>query len=96
MALRVVLRALSHHYIRRETRDGPFLLQPTDLHASNIFVDEDRNTCLLDPEWISALPLEMPAVPHWNTGCSIDEIQGDKYRELDQAHQEFLQILEET
>jgi hypothetical protein len=32
-------------------RHGPFPLQLTDLHASNIFVDEDWNiTCLIDLE----------------------------------------------
>ncbi|KAJ0127283.1 Uncharacterized protein HZ326_29615 [Fusarium oxysporum f. sp. albedinis] len=55
-------------------------LQFTDLHASNIFVDEEWNvTCFVDLEWISALPVEMLAVPYWLTGCKIDEIEGGLY-----------------
>ncbi|KAM4064891.1 aminoglycoside phosphotransferase [Hirsutella rhossiliensis] len=96
MAVQVILRALSHHFIRRDQRNGPFLLQPTDLHASNIFVDADWNvTCLVDLEWICALPAEMLAVPYWITGCGIDEIEGDRLDEFDKARQEFLHILEQ-
>lgn len=94
MAVQVILRALSHHFIRRDQRNGPFLLQPTDLHASNIFVDADWNvTCLVDLEWICALPAEMLAVPYWITGCGIDEIEGDRLDDFDKARQEFLHIL---
>lgn len=47
MAAKTMLRALSHHYIQPESRHGPFRLQLTDFHASNIFVDKDWNiTCL--------------------------------------------------
>ncbi|RMZ80972.1 hypothetical protein DV738_g2348, partial [Chaetothyriales sp. CBS 135597] len=69
MAAKTLLRAVSHHYINKARRNGPFLLQFTDLHASNIFVDEAWNiTCLLDLEWVCALPSEMLAVPYWLTG----------------------------
>ncbi|PNY25627.1 Uncharacterized protein TCAP_04425 [Tolypocladium capitatum] len=72
MADQTFLRALSHNYIKRERRNGPFLLQLTDFHASNIFVDEDWNiTCLIDLEWMCFLPAEMIDVPYWVTGCPI-------------------------
>jgi hypothetical protein len=96
MAQRTLLRALSHHYIRREQRNGPFLLQLTDFHASNIFVDEEWNiTCLIDLEWICALPVEMLAVPYWLTGCGIDEIEEGRFDEFNKVRQEFMHILEE-
>lgn len=91
MAQRTLLRALSHHYIRREHRNGPFLLQLTDLHASNIFVDEEWNiTCLIDLEWICALPVEMLAAPYWLTGCGIDEIEEERFDEFSKVRQEFM------
>jgi hypothetical protein len=96
MAVKTLLRAFSHRYIDRELRHGPFLLQLTDLHASNIFVDDDWNvTCLIDLEWLCALPAEMLSVPYWITGCSIDEIQDERYDEFDEIRQEFMDALRE-
>jgi hypothetical protein len=96
MAAKVMLRALLHHYIQRETRNGPFRLQFTDFHASNIFVDKDWNiTCLIDHEWVCALPTEMLSVPYWLTGCDIDEITKESLFEFDIVHQEFMGIFEE-
>lgn len=95
MAARALLRALSHRYIKRKQRNGPFLLQFTDLHASNIFVDEAWNVaCLLDLEWVCALPSEMLAVPDWLTDCKVDEIKGDRLDEFDTTRREFMRILD--
>ncbi|OAQ79337.1 hypothetical protein VFPFJ_09823 [Purpureocillium lilacinum] len=64
MAVKTLLRVLSHRHVRRYLRSGPFALQLTDLHASNIFVDEEWNvTGLVDLEWICALPLESGDAP---------------------------------
>jgi hypothetical protein len=96
MAAKTMLRALSHNYILRESRNGPFRLQLTDFHASNIFVDKDWNiTCLIDLEWVCALPAEMLSVPYWLTGCAIDDITEENLREFEFVHQEFLDIFEE-
>ena len=96
MAQRTLLRALSHHYIRQERRTGPFLLQFTDFHASNIFVDEEWNvTCLIDLEWICALPAEMLAVPYWLTGCGIDGLEEERLDKFNRVRKEFMHILEE-
>ncbi len=95
MAARALLRTLSHRYVSREHRDGPFYLQLTDFHASNIFVDDDWNvTCLIDLEWICALPIEMLAVPYWLTGRGIDELTGSDLDEFDKVREEFVEILE--
>lgn len=49
IAARASLRAISHHYIQREQRNGPYFLQFTDLTRSNIFINDDWNiTCLLN------------------------------------------------
>lgn len=96
MASKTLLRAISHHYIQRKTRNGPFHLQLTDFHASNIFVDKDWNiTCLIDHEWVCALPAEMLSVPYWLTGCAVDGITNEKLREFETVHREFMNIFEE-
>lgn len=83
MAARTLLRAVSHHYVKQEFRNGPFLLQLSDFHASNIFVDEEWNiTCLIDLEWVCAVPAEMLAVPYWLTGRAIDGLRREHLDEL--------------
>ena len=96
MASKTLLRATSHHYIRRDRRNEPSRLQFTDFHASNIFVDKDWNIkCLVDLEWVCALPAEMLSVPYWLTGCAIDEITEDNLCEFEKVHQEFMDVFEE-
>ncbi|KAF9771706.1 hypothetical protein IL306_010651, partial [Fusarium sp. DS 682] len=95
MAVKTVLRATAHRYIKRELRNGPFLLQPDDLHASNILVDKDWNiTALIDLEWICARPAEMLEAPYWLTGCHIDELQGPKLCEFEEIRRGFLSAFE--
>lgn len=96
MAARVALRALSHRYIDASRRAGPYLLQLTDLHGSNVLVDDDWNiTCLIDLEWISALPAEMLRAPHWLAGSGIDEICDEKLDEFNKLRLEFVDIFQE-
>ncbi|KAL2168430.1 hypothetical protein VTG60DRAFT_7291 [Thermothelomyces hinnuleus] len=96
ITIRTLQRAVMHHFIPSHRRNGPFLLQLTDIHQSNIFVDDDWNiTCLLDLEWICALPAEMLAVPYWLTDCTIDEIVDGEYGRFDQVRQGFLAAMEE-
>ncbi|OBT55706.1 hypothetical protein VE04_04111 [Pseudogymnoascus sp. 24MN13] len=95
MAVKAMLRALSNHYVRRESRNGPFHLQLTDFHASNIFVDKDWNiTSLIDHEWVCALPAEMLSVPYWLTGCAIDDMREENLGEFETVRKEFLDIFE--
>jgi len=96
MAIRALLRTVMHYFISTDRRDGPYLLQLTDFHQSNIFVDDDWNlTCLIDLEWICALPVDMLSVPYWLTDCSIDGIIDDEYGVFDEARQAFLAIMDE-
>ncbi|KAE8356063.1 hypothetical protein BDV28DRAFT_7353 [Aspergillus coremiiformis] len=96
MAVKALLRVLSPDFIRRELRNGPFLLQLTDFHASNLLVDKHWNiTGLIDLEWICALPPEMLGVPYWLTGCAIDGIEGQNLDQFDQVRQEFIHIFKE-
>ncbi|OAL34054.1 hypothetical protein AYO20_06702 [Fonsecaea nubica] len=96
MAIRTLLRAVSHHFISGSRRSGPFILRLTDFHQSNIFVDDDWNiTCLIDLEWICALAAEMLSVPYWPTNCSADDTIDERYDKFDEARQIFLGIMDE-
>ncbi|RMJ08983.1 hypothetical protein CDV36_011378 [Fusarium kuroshium] len=95
IAAKTLLRAVSHRYIKGAQRNGPFLLQFTDLHASNIFVGEAWNvTCLLDLEWVCALPSEMLVVLYWFTGYKVNGPKGDRLEEFNTIRYEFIRILD--
>ncbi|QPG98623.1 hypothetical protein C2857_007799 [Epichloe festucae Fl1] len=61
---------------RKDLGNGPFVFALTDLHRSNIFVDEDWNiTCIIDLEFACSLPIEFLQPPYWLGGGLIDEIE---------------------
>ncbi|KAG5981690.1 hypothetical protein E4U55_002671 [Claviceps digitariae] len=98
MAVRALLRTISHHYISKESRNGPFLPQLTDMHQSNIFVAEDWEvTCLVDLEWLCALPPEALSAPLWLTGQDLTDLVDDdecqNLTEYNSIRQEFMQAL---
>ena len=94
MATRLLVRALSGSFIEPHQRNGPFTLQMTDLHQSNIFVDEAWNiTCLVDLEWICSLPTEMLTIPSWLTGLAVDELKGENLQHYERIRSEFLAIM---
>lgn len=96
MAAMVMLRALAHRYVRQDQRNGPFFLQLTDFHASNIFVDDKWNiTSLVDLEWVCALPVEGLATPYWLTGRDIDDLEGEHLAEFETVQEEFMVIFED-
>ncbi|KPM39865.1 hypothetical protein AK830_g6701 [Neonectria ditissima] len=93
--IRMLHRAVSHHFIRRCWRNGPFLLQPTDLHQSNIFVDDAWNvTGMIDLEWMCSLPVDMLSVPHWLTDCNVFDITNEEYDRFDRAREQFLTAMD--
>lgn len=58
LAALTMMRGLLHHFVSRQYRNGPFVLTLTDLHPSNIFVDEEWHiTCLIDLEWACSFPI---------------------------------------
>lgn len=96
MAVRAMMRTMAHHFIRQESRYGPFSVQLTDLHAGNIIVDANWNiTCIFDLGEVCALPQEMETVPYWLTGCAISELTDENLAVFDQARRKFMHILEE-
>jgi hypothetical protein len=64
MTVKTALRAVGHQYFNRDLRNGPFVLYFTDLHQSNIFVDDNWNiTKFIDLERICSLPIEIEGPP---------------------------------
>lgn len=89
----MVMRSVWSRFFRRDLLRGPFFLSLTDLHQSNIFVDDHWNiSCLIDLEWACARPVEMIHPPHWLTSQPIDMIDLDAYEAL---HKEFMEVFEE-
>lgn len=96
MAVKALLRTISHHFIDERFRYGPYLLQYTDFHNSNIIVDGQWHVKrLIDLEWVSSLPREMLAVPYWVTGRGIDQIRGEHLDEFNKVRQQFMDIFRE-
>jgi hypothetical protein len=72
---------------------GPFVLQHTDLHASNLFVDEDWNIVgVIDLEFLCSLPPDMIEVPYWLTVKEINLLSMENH---DRTHRDFMRIFEE-
>ncbi|KNG83006.1 hypothetical protein ANOM_009588 [Aspergillus nomiae NRRL 13137] len=93
MAALTVMRAVRHIFFRGDLRRGPFLISFTDLHQSNIFVDENWNiTCLVDLEWACSRPAEMIHPPYWLSNQSVDGIDLGEYESL---HKEFMHAFAE-
>ncbi|KFY17973.1 hypothetical protein V492_00223 [Pseudogymnoascus sp. VKM F-4246] len=87
------MRTVMPLFLRRELRRGPFVFTLTDLHQSNIFVDEDWHiTSLVDLEWGCSRPIEMVEPPYWLTNKAVDQMLPDEYNKV---RVEFMDILEE-
>ncbi|KAM0322743.1 hypothetical protein ACHAQA_009334 [Verticillium albo-atrum] len=90
------MRALMPRFVQKERRHGPFILMLTDLHPSNIFVDEDGHfTGVIDLEWACALPVEMLQPPYWLTNVAVDQVTGDNLVDYTARHEEFTSALQE-
>ncbi|KAJ5925860.1 hypothetical protein N7454_007370 [Penicillium verhagenii] len=96
MARLTIMRALLSSFTNRDLRQGPFFFRLTDLHPSNIFVDNDWNIKhLIDLEWASSLPAETLRAPYWLTGLSVDNITDEHLEPFKGAFDEFLDIFQE-
>lgn len=102
LAALTTMRALLPNLTSRELRGGPFVFTLTDLHPSNIFVDDDWHiTRLIDLEWACVRPIEMLSPPWWlsspgvgKSALGIDELVGQDLDEYAKARQEFMDIFE--
>ncbi|QPH09322.1 hypothetical protein C2857_000038 [Epichloe festucae Fl1] len=78
--------------------DDQFLHDPHAVRSendANILVDDDWNiTCLIDLEWICALPIEMLEVPSWLTNRSPEQLTGEHLDLFDNERQVFLSAMD--
>ncbi|KAK2792732.1 hypothetical protein FQN52_002794 [Onygenales sp. PD_12] len=87
------MRTVYPEFFDRKLRSGPFVPTLTDLHPSNLFVDDDWHIKkLLDLEWMCIRPVEMQHPPYWLTNQAVDRIDEVEYSKLGN---EFIDILEE-
>ena len=97
LAALTMMRAVLPHFTRRGYRHGPFVFTLTDLHESNIFVDDRWNiTGLIDLEWACSLPIELQSPPYWLSGRPADDIvHGEPLETFGQIVNEFLETFEQ-
>ncbi|UPK91992.1 hypothetical protein LCI18_002927 [Fusarium solani-melongenae] len=89
------MQALLPKLIGTQSREGPFAFCLTDLHQSNIFVDDDwRITNIIDLEWACLRPVEMLGPPAWLSNRSIEEI-AFHLDEFTALHDEFMDAMGE-
>ncbi|EGX88183.1 hypothetical protein CCM_09319 [Cordyceps militaris CM01] len=94
MAAIVALRATMHRFIDPGLRQGPFYLTLTDLHQSNIFVDEHWNIkAIIDLEWTHTLPAEMQTPPYWLTSRAVDGLKEPLHlQQYEEALENYLTV----
>jgi hypothetical protein len=86
-------RAIFPRMLRKDLRSGPFVCSLTDLHQSNILVDDDWNIVrIIDLEFACSWPLEFQQPPYWLGGHAANEIDRDSFGP---HFNQFVQILEE-
>ncbi|OAA67970.1 hypothetical protein SPI_00165 [Niveomyces insectorum RCEF 264] len=96
MSIMVFLRAVAHHFIEPNRRNGPFFLYMSDANAANFMVDDEWNvTGMFDLEWIFAAPADVFFTPTWLTWSSIDHISRPGYDEYSTTREAFMKIFKE-
>ena len=91
-----MMRAILPQFTRRDLRRGPFILNLTDLHQSNIFVDNEWNIkFLVDLEWTCSRPVEMLHPPYWLTSRGVDQLEGEHLEAFNNMHGEFMEAFAE-
>ncbi|KAL8809338.1 MAG: hypothetical protein Q9200_003508 [Gallowayella weberi] len=92
MAAITGLRVVLPHFIQRDSRHGPYRLSLTDLHQSNVYVDEDWHIKhIIDLEWACSLPIQMQIPPFWLTSRGIDQLVDEHLTEYEQVLEEFME-----
>ncbi|SMR55933.1 unnamed protein product [Zymoseptoria tritici ST99CH_3D1] len=85
-------RAAFPQMFRQDLRSGPFAFTLTDLHPSNIIVDDEWNIIsIIDLEFSCSWPLEFQQPPYWLGGEFVDELDQETFGP---RHEQFVQALE--
>jgi len=86
-----LMRSVLPQFINPKTKRGPFFVGLSDLHQSNIFVNERwQVTCLIDLEWACSHPGEMLRPPYWLTGRNLDRLEGAHFDLFSDYRREFM------
>lgn len=92
MSALAAMRTIAPLFFRRDYHRGPFVFTLTDLHQSNILVDDEwRITCLVDLEWACSRPIQMIEPPYWLTNKGVDQIDAGEY---DKLRKELMAVME--
>jgi hypothetical protein len=93
MAALATIRTVLPCFISHGLRRGPFLLTLTDVHQSNIFVDDEWNIkYIIDLEWACSLPIEMQHPPYWLTSQTVDSLADEELALFEEKYSEFHEI----
>ncbi|KAJ5720932.1 uncharacterized protein N7483_008866 [Penicillium malachiteum] len=91
LSILTAMRTVFQSIFSRTFRRGPFILSFTDLHQSNILVDDKwQIKCIVDLEWACSRPIEMVIPPYWLTDKGVDEIIPEEYNSVRQKFMEAL------
>ncbi|KAF4436595.1 Aminoglycoside phosphotransferase [Fusarium austroafricanum] len=94
LAALTAMRALLPKFMDSRFREGPFVYSLTDLHQSNVFVDQDWHiTGLIDLEWACSRPIGMLGPPDWLSDRSLEEITFH-FNDYSSLHDEFVDSVE--
>jgi Phosphotransferase enzyme family len=94
MSALTTMRALCPLFLRRDLQRGPFIFALTDMHQSNLFVDENWHiTKIIDLECACSRPVELLHPPQWLTDQPVDMMDAAQY---DSIRREFMDILVEV
>lgn len=95
MAVLTGMRAILPGFVNRDLRGGPFLFTLTEIHQSNIYVDEEWHIrYLIDLEWACSLLMEMQNPPHWLTSRGVDQLEGEHPTAYNDVREEFMETFE--
>ncbi|KAL3456240.1 hypothetical protein BJX64DRAFT_296845 [Aspergillus heterothallicus] len=79
----IIIRVIFLLFFCWDLRRGLFIYLLTDLHPSNILVDDHWHiTSLVNLEWACSLPIKMVQPPHWLTKMAVNRIMSDEYNKL--------------
>lgn len=97
LAALTMMRAILQQFTSLDYRYGPFVFTLTDIHQSNIFVDDEWHiTSLIDLEWACALPIELQCPPYWISGRAVDCIEhGEPLETFRQIIAEYFDAFEQ-
>ncbi|CAK3872917.1 Hypothetical predicted protein [Lecanosticta acicola] len=93
LSILVGFRALLPQLFNPRLSRGNFVMSVTDMHQSNILVDENwKITRLIDLEFACSRPIEFVEVPHWFAAGDLDS-KAEHLQELETEYHKFVDVV---